>query len=527
MFTALKSVSKMKKSIKKGDRSESRSSTSASVVIETPEIFIQGPLVLFGEPYTPTGNFEADFRELCIRAGFSSMQVVPRPQRPPTPSTSPLENITTTGKSTDKNSAKDEPIKQDGGTSPGEPEHTLPSTYLVKEKYNYFQPRVEVEVDEEGNKTYVREMYIRGWKIDDRVLEILAVTLPPLDKLTKIDLWNNGLTDNSLNILASAIQNLPNLRTLCLDNNPLTLQRYGVLLGEESTMLGYGMMMARYGHRTGLRMNRTLLSLNLGSNLISDAGASKIAEVISSFSLSHEEIIARRLLISKKSPDDVTSPSRSLNAPTGGSKERPASVRSGGHLTKEERKSREKERTSKKKEGKKQDEKAKKTASVESVKAPAKGKKSAASKGDKKGIQQPEQEVKTIADIYNYVYVQPEVVEFPNPLLEMPLKEEGGDIVIPGNRALININLSRNKIGETGVEAFLIAIQRQIDIVSILNKPTGLMRLTLTRNLFSPSNGSYQRLMEIMQTRDPYYKPPDPIDDTFTTIKVHFRINCK
>ena len=40
---------------------------------------------------------------------------------------------------------------------------------------------------------------------------------------------------------------------------------------------------------------------------------------------------------------------------------------------------------------------------------------------------------------------QPEVVEFPNPLLEIPLKEEGGEIIIPGNRALINLNLSSKR----------------------------------------------------------------------------------
>ena len=34
----------------------------------------------------------------------------------------------------------------------------------------------------------------------------------------------------------------------------------------------------------GLRMNRTLLSLNLGSNLIGDNGASKLAEVRKFFS---------------------------------------------------------------------------------------------------------------------------------------------------------------------------------------------------------------------------------------------------
>lgn len=48
MFATLKSVSKMKKAIRKVDRPESRSSTTTSMTIETPEIFIQGPLTVFG-----------------------------------------------------------------------------------------------------------------------------------------------------------------------------------------------------------------------------------------------------------------------------------------------------------------------------------------------------------------------------------------------------------------------------------------------------------------------------------------------
>ena len=44
------------------------------------------------EPYTPTGNFEVDFCELCTRAGFPTMQVVPRPHRPPTPSIIPQDS---------------------------------------------------------------------------------------------------------------------------------------------------------------------------------------------------------------------------------------------------------------------------------------------------------------------------------------------------------------------------------------------------------------------------------------------------
>lgn len=57
------------------------------------------------EPYTPTGNFEADFCELAIRAGFPTMQVVPRPRRPPTPTPTPPETAPVTGKGDkDKNS---------------------------------------------------------------------------------------------------------------------------------------------------------------------------------------------------------------------------------------------------------------------------------------------------------------------------------------------------------------------------------------------------------------------------------------
>ena len=53
------------------------------------------------EPYTPTGNFEVDFCELCTRAGFPLLQVVPRPKRPATPSPVP-QNITPTLSKADK-----------------------------------------------------------------------------------------------------------------------------------------------------------------------------------------------------------------------------------------------------------------------------------------------------------------------------------------------------------------------------------------------------------------------------------------
>ena len=42
------------------------------------------------------------------------------------------------------------------------------------------------------------------------------------------------------------------------------------------------------------------------------------------------------------------------------------------------------------------------------------------------------------------------------------------------------MNILGNKVGVTGVEAFLISIQRQADVSSSAGKPTGLMRFSLS-----------------------------------------------
>lgn len=46
-------------------------------------------------------------------------------------------------------------------------------------------------------------------------------------------------------------------------------------------------------------MNRTLLTLNLNGNRISDTGTKAISEVLTSLTLTHDEIVARRRLISE------------------------------------------------------------------------------------------------------------------------------------------------------------------------------------------------------------------------------------
>ena len=37
-----------------------------------------------------------------------------------------------------------------------------PTTYIVKEKFEFFKPNVQVLWDEESSKSMIRELYIRG-----------------------------------------------------------------------------------------------------------------------------------------------------------------------------------------------------------------------------------------------------------------------------------------------------------------------------------------------------------------------------
>lgn len=58
---------------------------------------------------------------------------------------------------------KDDSSKvDDTATIPGNEIEEPPTTYSIKEKYHYFKPRVEVETEEEGNKSHIKEIYIRG-----------------------------------------------------------------------------------------------------------------------------------------------------------------------------------------------------------------------------------------------------------------------------------------------------------------------------------------------------------------------------
>ncbi|CAC5411073.1 unnamed protein product [Mytilus coruscus] len=523
------------------------------------------------EPYSCTGNFQADFTELCRRNSMTYIPpIIPR-ARPPT-----VMGHTESGKpDKGKGKAPQAPVEPDPDPEQdldGEGVEAPPKTFTMKDKFEYFRPSVQVEMENFDKPDTVTEIYIRGWKIVEPIMEIFKQCWPKMAKLHTINLWNCGLSGEVITILASTITEIPEMRNLVLDGNTVVEENWHELMGEESPVqnlslrhcgitdkgaeqIGQALGSTKRcntklislnlsGNRItdvgaehialGLRMNRNLMSLSLASNFIGDKGASKIAEILSRFPLTHEEVVERRKHFSEKDfPERNKSPPGSRRD---GSKDRPASVRSQSHMDKDKKGSKasakksllaietklellfhdpkgkdakEEEKHDKTKKKEKEDKtltKKESRGTKASIAADTKG----GGKGKGKGKDKTKQAAQEVEDLSGGEVVNPltDVADFID-----------GQLWVSGNRVLINLNLSRNKIAESGMNNLLKAMQYQTTIL-MDNKSggTGLMRIALLKNKISPEHEVMRKLNDIMLHKDPYYKqPPQTPDGQSTT----------
>ncbi|XP_070640601.1 leucine-rich repeat-containing protein 71 isoform X3 [Bos indicus] len=282
------------------------------------------------EEYQCTGILEVDFAELCTRWGYTDFpKVVTRPRPQPTfaPSASTSEKPTVDDQ------------RLSGSCS----------LNSLESKYVFFRPTIQVELEPEDKS--VKEIYIRGWKVEERILGIFSKCLPSLSQLQAINLWKVGLTDKTLTTFIALLPLCSStLRKVSLEGNPLPEQSYHKLMAADSTiahlslrnnniddhgaqLLGQALSTLHSCNRTlvslnlgfnhigdegagyiadGLRLNRSLLWLSLAHNRIQDKGALKLAEVLRPFELTHIEVVERRrLLLEKGSQERSRSPSTS------------------------------------------------------------------------------------------------------------------------------------------------------------------------------------------------------------------------
>ncbi|XP_006895963.1 PREDICTED: leucine-rich repeat-containing protein 71 [Elephantulus edwardii] len=509
------------------------------------------------EEYQCTGILETDFAELCVRSGYTDFpKVVIRPRTHSTfvPSASMLE----------KPGLEEQQQQQQQRLSGS------CSLNSVESKYVFFRPTIQVELEQEDPKS-VKEIYIRGWRVEDRILGIFSRCLPSLSQLQAINFWNVGLTDKTLTTFVALLPLCSStLRKVSLEGNPLPGQSYHKLLGQDSTiahlslrnnniddhgaqLLGQALSTLHSCNKTlvslnlsfnhigdegagyiadGLRLNRSLLWLSLAHNHIQDQGALKLAEVLRPFELTHIEVVERRRLLLEKGTQERlrSSPSSSRHADFKGERDKAqtSGINSVALSDKPDKMLTIKLPRSLSKKKEKSGEVVKKEEKSGSGQSPTQGtfKKEDSSKAGKGKVSAPEQKppkgkgTKTGNKERRSILLESELVsettEMVNPLLE-PVVHRDGKVYMPGNRVLLHLNLLRNRITEVGLEGFLTAVQYQVQFAKpkgVVKGPMGLLCLSLAKNYFSPQCPAYIMIQELMMSRDPISKAKPREEET-------------
>ncbi|NXI66856.1 LRC71 protein, partial [Anseranas semipalmata] len=267
--------------------------------------------------------------------------------------------------------------------------------------------------------------------------------------------------------------------TLSLEGNPLPEHSFHVLMGTDSTFNHISDVGA--GHiAEGLRWNRSLLSLSLAHNNIGDAGALRLAEVLGPFTLTHAEVVERRRLLMTEAlgqPNTVSTWSECAPSLQG------STAADRLPLAKQSK------TTAKKKEPlRKEDFKqTKKPATAPADPRPTRSRGAKVGGKERRGVE------------------AQDPAEPSHPLLE-PAWHRHGKVILPGNRALLNLNLAHNHITERGLGAFLAVLEGQQQKGQLVGRP-GLLRLSLQRNSFPPTCEAFARLQQLLLQRDPVPKP--------------------
>ncbi|XP_055334435.1 uncharacterized protein LOC129585680 isoform X1 [Paramacrobiotus metropolitanus] len=194
----------------------------------------------------------------------------------------------------------------------------------------------------------IKEICIRGWSIDRVMVDVLCRCWTVSDRLLTIILVDCGLKSSDIARLADAVPKILNLEFLALDGNLISEQNHGLVLSKPSSIRH---LSVRYANLTdaalkflaaswllparewssdrpglefldlsqnrisdlglqylvqALRFNRSLVTLVLTGNLITDLGISIFCkDLLTRFALTQEEALDRRQSFLKYAPPVV------------------------------------------------------------------------------------------------------------------------------------------------------------------------------------------------------------------------------
>ncbi|CAI9740655.1 leucine-rich repeat-containing protein 71-like [Octopus vulgaris] len=241
------------------------------------------------EPYICTGNFIVDFEEICQRNSVNVVpEIVPRakwPSQVQPNNTFPIDGKADKTKSPQKVTNQVPEAEIEIVETPDDNGEAKPKTFILREGYEYFKPRIQIEMEVKEKPETVSEVYIRGWKVDEKYLKIFQKCWVSMDRLNLVSLWDTGLDQDSIQTLAAFLPRCCNLKKLCIDANYIKYSDYGMLVQKNSHIQFLSLRHCRITDQSLYNITQAigdseackLISLNLTGNFITDRGAKYLA----------------------------------------------------------------------------------------------------------------------------------------------------------------------------------------------------------------------------------------------------------
>uniref|UniRef100_T1IKV3 Uncharacterized protein n=1 Tax=Strigamia maritima TaxID=126957 RepID=T1IKV3_STRMM len=221
----------------------------------------------------PIGDFYRTFMEMCkhqkINVPFE-LKLLPHREQPP-------NDFFASGKPTAR-TFSDFSIATQPATSitsiTSEEEEDIP---VAAKLY------IELENAEVGDS--ITQIIIKDWKIDERMFKVLVRSCSYLPMLSKVRLFNAGISGPSMISLIKWLMSIPNLRVLFLDNNPIRgRENFYLLLNKLVELREVSFRFCSITDKGAALLAKSigpnLLKLNLTGNEIGDEGAASLAQAL-------------------------------------------------------------------------------------------------------------------------------------------------------------------------------------------------------------------------------------------------------
>ena len=145
-------------------------------------------------------------------------------------------------------------------------------------------PSIQLEfLDDIDTDEILTKLSVRGWSLLPGTAEALYACLPSTMSLSTLSLWNCGLDDSSFSLISNCLLKCNIVNFQC-DQNPVSEGLYAQLLSDLSP-IKYLTLRSNLISDAGLdaisaalKYNRTLISLNLYQNNITERGMDSLAD---------------------------------------------------------------------------------------------------------------------------------------------------------------------------------------------------------------------------------------------------------